>query len=186
MQEYTSTIHVSSKIVARRPTYVRLALWFLHHPAWVEPHGWVPVYTHSTPVLTSVRRLWVAYVVHEPNQPQEDAQLSHGSGAEFRTTTQTQTSQPASPAQCVPMECADVPDVCNAGQSNDPQPSQQHDEPDDWDPDAKLKLKVGDVTVTVKQHRGSSGRQQQLDRLDDSALCAECKKRTSDVPVAGH
>ena len=22
-------------------------------------HGWVPVYTHSTPVLTSVRRLWV-------------------------------------------------------------------------------------------------------------------------------
>ena len=25
-----------------------------------EPHGWVPVDTHSTPVLTSVRRLWVA------------------------------------------------------------------------------------------------------------------------------
>ena len=24
------------------------------------PHGWVPVYTHSTPVLPSVRRLWVA------------------------------------------------------------------------------------------------------------------------------
>ena len=24
------------------------------------PHGWVPVNTHSTPVLTSVRRLWVA------------------------------------------------------------------------------------------------------------------------------
>ena len=24
------------------------------------PHGWVPVYTHSTPVLTSVRRLWLA------------------------------------------------------------------------------------------------------------------------------
>ena len=70
---------------------------------------------------------------------------------EFRTTTQTQTSQPTSSAQCVPLECADVPDECNAEQSNDPQSSQQHDEPDDWDPDAKLKLKVGDVTVTVKQ-----------------------------------
>ena len=76
------------------------------------------------------------------------------------TTTQTQTSQPASSAQCVPMECADVPDVCNAEQSNDPQPSQQHDEPDDWDPDAKLKLKVGDVTV-VRQTTavGSLGRE---------------------------
>ena len=54
------------------------------------------------------------------------------------------------------MECANVPDVCNAEQSNDPQLSQQHDEPDDWDP-AKLKLKVGDVTVSVKQH--TEGRQ---------------------------
>ena len=71
---------------------------------------------------------------------------------EFRTTTQTQTSQPTSSAQCVPLECADVPDVCNAEQSNDPQSSQQHDEPDNWDPDAKLKLKAGDVIVTVKQH----------------------------------
>ena len=41
------------------------------------PHGWVPVDTHSTPVLTSVRRLWVAYVVYEPNTPQEHAQLAH-------------------------------------------------------------------------------------------------------------
>ena len=24
------------------------------------PHRWIPVNTHSTPVLTSVRRLWVA------------------------------------------------------------------------------------------------------------------------------
>ena len=76
---------------------------------------------------------------------------------EFRTTTWTQTSQPASSAQCVPMKCADVPDVSNEEQSNDPQPSQQHDEPDDWNPVAKLKLKVGDVTVTVKQH--TEGRQ---------------------------
>ena len=67
------------------------------------------------------------------------------------------------------MERADVPVVSNQEQSNDPQPSQQHDEPDDWDPDAKLKLKVGDVTVTVKQHTevtrqttadGSLGREQ--------------------------
>ena len=38
------------EIVARRPVYVRLALWFLHHPAWMEPHGWVLVDTHSAPV----------------------------------------------------------------------------------------------------------------------------------------
>ena len=43
-----------------------------------EPHGWVPVDTHSTPVLTSVRRLWVAYVVQEPNTPQEHAQPAQG------------------------------------------------------------------------------------------------------------
>ena len=48
-------------------------------------------------------------------------------------------------------------DVCSAEQSNDPQPSQQHDEPDDWDPDAKLKLKAGDATATAKQH--TEGRQ---------------------------
>ena len=42
-----------------------------------EPHGWVPVDTHSTPVLTSVRRLWVACEVYEPNEPQEHAQLAH-------------------------------------------------------------------------------------------------------------
>ena len=33
-----SIIHISSIIVARRPVYVKLALWFLHHPAWVEGH----------------------------------------------------------------------------------------------------------------------------------------------------
>ena len=26
------------EIVARRPVYARLALWFLHHPAWMESH----------------------------------------------------------------------------------------------------------------------------------------------------
>ena len=88
---------------------------------------------------------------------------------EFRTATQTQTSQPARLAQCVPMEPADVPVVSNEEKSNDPHSSQQHGEPDDWDPDAKLKLKVGDVTVTVKQpHRGSSSRQRQLDRLEEN------------------
>ena len=38
MQEHTSIIHIFSIFVARRPTYVRLALWFLHHPAWVKGH----------------------------------------------------------------------------------------------------------------------------------------------------
>ena len=34
------------EIVARRPVYVRLALRFLHHPAWVKDHtGGVPVDT---------------------------------------------------------------------------------------------------------------------------------------------
>ena len=38
------------------------------------PHGWVPVDTHNTPVLRLlVRRLWVAYVLYEPNEPQEHA-----------------------------------------------------------------------------------------------------------------
>ena len=73
------------------------------------------------------------------------------------------------------MKCADVPDVCNAEQSND--------EPDDWDPDRKLKLKVGDVTVTVKQH--TEGRQ-----ADNSSWiawtrvpCAQSAGKMSDVPV---
>ena len=79
MQEYTSIIHISSIIVARRPVYVRLALWVSPSSCLDgEPHGWVPVDTHSTPVLTSVRRLWVAHVVKEPNAPQEHAQPVHG------------------------------------------------------------------------------------------------------------
>ena len=58
------------------------------------PHGWVPVDTHSTPVLTTVRRLWVAYVLYEPNVPQEHAQPAHGSGARVQDHD-TETSQPA-------------------------------------------------------------------------------------------
>ena len=58
-------------------------------------HGWVPVDTHSTPVLTSVRRLWVAYVVQEPNTPQEHAQPVHGSGARVQDHD-PETNQPAS------------------------------------------------------------------------------------------
>ena len=58
------------------------------------PHGWVPVDTHSTPVLTSVRRLWVAYVLYEPNEPQEHAQPAHGSGARVQDHD-PETSQPA-------------------------------------------------------------------------------------------
>ena len=41
------------------------------------PHGWVPVDTHSTPVVTTVRRLWVACMSCEPNAPQEHAQPAH-------------------------------------------------------------------------------------------------------------
>ena len=41
------------------------------------PHGWVPVDTHNAPVLTTVRRLWVAYVLYEPNVPQEHEQPAH-------------------------------------------------------------------------------------------------------------
>ena len=58
------------------------------------PHGWVPVDTHSTPVLTTVRRLWVAYVLYEPNVPQEHAQPAHGSGARVQDHD-PETSQPA-------------------------------------------------------------------------------------------
>ena len=104
----------------------------------------------------------------------------------FRTTTQTQTSQPASSAQCVPKECADVPDVCNAEQSNDPQPSQQFDEPDDWDPCAKMKLKAGDVTVTVKQHTESRQADSSSWIAWTRVPCARSAGRTSYVPVAGH
>ena len=41
------------EIVARRPVYVRLALWFLHHPAWVEGHtggSWLTPTVHPCPV----------------------------------------------------------------------------------------------------------------------------------------
>ena len=39
------------EIVARRPVFVRLALWFLHHPAWMESHtGGSRLTPHSTPV----------------------------------------------------------------------------------------------------------------------------------------
>ena len=42
-------------------TYVRAGALVPPPPCLVEvPHGWVQVNTHSTPVLTSVRRLWVA------------------------------------------------------------------------------------------------------------------------------
>ena len=58
--------------------------------------GEVPVDTHSTPMLTSVRRLWVAYVLYEPNEPQEHAQPAHGSGARVQDHD-PETNQPASP-----------------------------------------------------------------------------------------
>ena len=70
------------EIVARRPVYVRLALWFLHHPAWVKGHTGGSRLTPTVhPCPVQLGRLRVAYVVHEPNQPQEDAQPVGGSGA---------------------------------------------------------------------------------------------------------
>ena len=58
------------------------------------PHGWVPVDTHSTPVLTSVRRLWVAYVLYEPNVHRNTRNPHMVAEQEFRTTTQKPASQP--------------------------------------------------------------------------------------------
>ena len=58
-----TTVHVWHQPLAqpRKPRAKELALWRSHHLAWMgAPHGWVPVDTHSTPVRTSVRRLWVA------------------------------------------------------------------------------------------------------------------------------
>ena len=34
-------------------------------------HGWVPVDSHSAPVLTAVRRQWVAHSPQAPQQPQD-------------------------------------------------------------------------------------------------------------------
>ena len=59
----TTTAYVREQTLAqpRKPRTQEMPLWYLHHPAWMEvPHGWVPVNTHSAPVRTSVRRLWVA------------------------------------------------------------------------------------------------------------------------------
>ena len=80
------------------PTYVGLALCDRCHTAWASgAHGWVPVYTHSTPVPGTPGRLWVAQAtpragtqrrrtrngstrtepndVQEPNDTKEGAQL---------------------------------------------------------------------------------------------------------------
>ena len=59
----TTIAHVRQQPITqpRKPRAKELALWRSHHPAWMgASHGWVPVNTHSTPVRTSVRRLWVA------------------------------------------------------------------------------------------------------------------------------
>ena len=97
LQEHTSIIHISSIIVARRPVYVRLALWFLHHPAWMEGHtGGLRLTPTVHPCPVQLGSLWVAYVVYEPNTPQEHAQLAHGSGARVQDHD-PDTNQPASP-----------------------------------------------------------------------------------------
>ena len=99
VQEYTSIIHISSIFVARRPVYVRLALWFLHHPAWMESHTGGSRLTPTVhPCPVQLGRLWVAYVSYEPNEPQEHAQPVHGSGARVQDhdpgTSQPETQTP--------------------------------------------------------------------------------------------
>ena len=93
LQEYTSIIHISSINVARRPTYVRLALWFLHHPAWMESHTGGSRLTPTVhPCPVQLGRLWVAYVSYEHAQP------VHGSGARVQDhdpgTSQPETQTP--------------------------------------------------------------------------------------------
>ena len=49
------------EIVARRPVYVRLAHWYLHHPAWVEGHTGGSRLTPTVhPCPVQLARLWVA------------------------------------------------------------------------------------------------------------------------------
>ena len=72
MQEYTSVIHISSIFVVRRPVYVRLALWFLHHPVWMESHTGGSRLTPTVhPCPVQLGRLWVACVSYERNVPQQ-------------------------------------------------------------------------------------------------------------------
>ena len=83
------------EIVALRPVYVRLALLFLHHPAWMESHTGGSRLTPTVhPCPVQLGRLWVAYVVYDPNRPQEGPQPVHGSGAEVQDHDPG-TSQPA-------------------------------------------------------------------------------------------
>ena len=97
LQEYTSIIHISSIIVARRPVYVRLALWFLRHPAWMEGH------TGGSRLTPTVHPCWLRSggcgwpmksksPIHHRNTRNPYMVAEH----EFRTTTQTPTSQPES------------------------------------------------------------------------------------------
>ena len=99
------------------------------------PHGWVPVDTHSTPVLISVRRLRVAYVVYEPNHPQEHAELAHGSGARVQDHDPG-TSQPAQttavgPLAQVMVAAEQIPRQTAAQQSSRPPPESESSEDDE-------------------------------------------------------
>ena len=62
--------------VVRSPTYVKLALWYLHHPAWVEGHTGGSRFTptvHPCPVRWGGCG-WPTQL-HEPNNARENAQL---------------------------------------------------------------------------------------------------------------
>ena len=61
-------------------TCVRAGALVPPHPAWVEvSHGWVPVNSHSTPVLTSIRRLWVARYTETTERSRHDNQRAQQS-----------------------------------------------------------------------------------------------------------
>ena len=79
-----------------------LALWHSHHPAWMGvSHRWVPVKTHSTPVLPKREEAVGCSTSHnhEPNgsatvQQETVHQCQHGSGAvQIHSTMSSQTSR---------------------------------------------------------------------------------------------
>ena len=75
------------------PRTQELALWYLHHSAWVElSHGWVLVNSHNTPVLTSVMRQGVARYDREKTDDEPNSLLSavhQPDGVRMSTFTQT-------------------------------------------------------------------------------------------------
>ena len=90
----TTVPHVSraQRLAQTATTHARAGALVSQHLAWMRArHGWVPVNTHSAPLLGPLGRLWVAHIVrttehHKHNQWAHDnipreMKVSHGSGA---------------------------------------------------------------------------------------------------------